>query len=164
MQPLRLSNRLSRSFDDYAMQHQSFANQLTHAVGVPMIVFSLLGILSHLEVAHFVTPFSVEVSINLGLILWFLAGIFYFFLDWRLALPFQFCSLGLYLASQSVTLFLLWTLFLVGWVLQFVGHVIWERRQPAFFNHLKYVLIGPFWMFAQSINYVNPDLISETVD
>ena len=46
-----------------------------------------------------------------------------FFFNWRLALA----------------------LFIVGWILQFVGHAI-EGNQPAFFKNPMYLLVGPMWL------------------
>lgn len=37
------------------------------------------------------------------------------------------------------------TLFVVGWVFQFIGHLI-EGNQPAFFKHPMYLLVGPWWL------------------
>jgi uncharacterized membrane protein YGL010W len=37
------------------------------------------------------------------------------------------------------------TMFVVGWILQFVGHAI-EGNQPAFFKNPVYLLIGPLWL------------------
>ena len=45
-----------------------------------------------------------------------------FFFNWRLALG----------------------LFILGWVLQFVGHAI-EGNQPAFFKNPVYLFVGPMW-------------------
>jgi len=38
----------------------------------------------------------------------------------------------------------LW-LFIVGWILQFIGHAI-EGNQPAFFKNPMYLLVGPWWL------------------
>jgi len=37
------------------------------------------------------------------------------------------------------------TLFVVGWIFQFVGHAI-EGNQPAFFKNPMYLLVGPMWL------------------
>ena len=37
-------------------------------------------------------------------------------------------------------------LFVVGWVFQFIGHLI-EGNQPAFFRNPIYLLVGPMWLF-----------------
>jgi len=37
-------------------------------------------------------------------------------------------------------------LFVMGWVLQFIGH-IFEGNRPAFFKNPIYLIIGPIWWF-----------------
>jgi uncharacterized membrane protein YGL010W len=36
-------------------------------------------------------------------------------------------------------------LFIVGWILQLIGHAI-EGNQPAFFKNPMYLLVGPWWL------------------
>ncbi len=36
-------------------------------------------------------------------------------------------------------------LFVVGWVFQFLGHII-EGNQPAFFRNPIYLIVGPLWL------------------
>ena len=38
------------------------------------------------------------------------------------------------------------TLFVAGWIFQFIGHGVYEKRQPAFFRNLVHLLIGPLWI------------------
>ena len=59
-------------------------------------------------------------------------------------------SIGIPLIVISLPLFLLnwrWALalFVLGWILQFVGHAI-EGNQPAFFKNPVYLLVGPLWL------------------
>ena len=54
----------------------------------------------------------------------------------------------------SLTLFFVnwrWaaTLFVVGWILQFIGHAI-EGNQPAFFKNPVYLLVGPLWLLRRA--------------
>jgi uncharacterized membrane protein YGL010W len=35
-------------------------------------------------------------------------------------------------------------LFVLGWILQFIGHAF-EGNKPAFFRNPIYLLVGPFW-------------------
>ena len=44
-------------------------------------------------------------------------------------------------------------LFVVGWILQFVGHAI-EGNQPAFFRNPVYLLIGPLWLARRALSAV----------
>lgn len=37
-------------------------------------------------------------------------------------------------------------LFVVGWILQFVGHAF-EGKAPSFFSDPRYLLVGPIWAY-----------------
>lgn len=37
-------------------------------------------------------------------------------------------------------------MFVGGWVLQFVGHYVFEKQNPSFFNDPFYLLVGPIWV------------------
>ena len=37
-------------------------------------------------------------------------------------------------------------LFVGGWVLQFIGHALFEKSKPSFFSDPFYLLIGPIWV------------------
>ena len=41
-------------------------------------------------------------------------------------------------------------LFIVGWIIQFIGHTI-EGDQPAFFQSPVYLLVGPWWLARRAI-------------
>ena len=41
-------------------------------------------------------------------------------------------------------------LFVFGWVLQFVGHYVYEKRSPAFMKNLTHLLVGPLWILAKA--------------
>jgi uncharacterized membrane protein YGL010W len=38
-------------------------------------------------------------------------------------------------------------LFVVMWVLQFIGHAV-EGKKPSFFQDMQFLLIGPAWVLA----------------
>jgi len=59
-------------------------------------------------------------------------------------------NIGIPMIVISLPLFFFnwrWALamFVVGWILQFVGHFI-EGNQPAFFKNPVYLIIGPVWL------------------
>ncbi len=67
-------------------------------------------------------------------------------------------SIGIPMIVVSLPLFFFnWraalALFVVGWVLQFVGHWI-EGNQPAFFRNPVYLLIGPLWLARRALSTV----------
>lgn len=57
---------------------------------------------------------------------------------------------ALYFLSWYVSWPLAIGLFVIGWVLQFVGH-IYEGKRPAFTTNLVHLLIGPLWILAASM-------------
>src|SRR5215210_7061125 len=64
-------------------------------------------------------------------------------------------SFGIPMIVISLPLFLFnwrWALalFVVGWILQFVGHAI-EGNQPAFFRNPVYLLVGPLWLVRRAL-------------
>ena len=59
-------------------------------------------------------------------------------------------SIGIPMIVISLPLFFFnwrWALllFVVGWILQFVGHAV-EGNSPAFFKNPLYLLVGPLWL------------------
>ncbi|MDO4593253.1 MAG: DUF962 domain-containing protein, partial [Comamonadaceae bacterium] len=51
---------------------------------------------------------------------------------------------------QTTSVWLGWGagLFVVGWIIQFVGHY-WEGRKPAFMDDIVGLLIGPLFVLAE---------------
>ena len=63
-------------------------------------------------------------------------------------------SIGIPMIVVSLPLFFFnwrWALalFIVGWILQIVGHLI-EGNQPAFFRNPIYLLVGPWWLIRRA--------------
>lgn len=128
-----MTSDLSRLFEDYGSYHRHPTNKLCHYVGIPMIVFTLVGLLWKLSPA-------LAAVVALAAVLYDLR------LSVRLTVPFAvFVVLSAALAPGLSTA-LLWTGFLLGWALQFVGHFLYEKKAPAFFENLRQLLVGPLWI------------------
>lgn len=124
---------LSRLFEDYGSYHRHPTNKLCHYVGIPMIVLTLVGLLWK------VSP-ALAAAVALAAILYDLR------LSVRLTVPFAlFLALSAALAPRLPAK-LLWAGFLLGWALQFVGHFLYEKKAPAFFENLRQLLVGPLWI------------------
>jgi len=140
-----MSPVLKSHFADYAAFHRTPGNQLCHYLGIPLIVLTLFALLSQVSL---VTVGGYGVT--LAEVLFVLVSIYYLTLDANLALL-MFAASGalLYLGRQ-----LDWTLalglFVFGWVLQFVGHYVYEKRSPAFYRNLTHLLVGPLWILAKA--------------
>jgi uncharacterized membrane protein YGL010W len=49
-------------------------------------------------------------------------------------------------------------MFTGGWVLQFVGHYVFEKNQPAFFANPLYLLVGALWVVLELLSLVGVPL------
>jgi uncharacterized membrane protein YGL010W len=67
-----------------------------------------------------------------------------------LGIPTILLSLVLFLISIFVHPLWRWALglFIVGWVLQFVGHAF-ERKEPEFFHDWRFLFVGMRWWWAK---------------
>lgn len=139
----KTSPSLKNYFRDYAAYHQTRGNQITHWIGIPSIVISLLGGLSHLG-----TP-----SLNAGIVFWIFGVAWYLFLEWKIGLPFALVTLGFYLIGTLLSPLWLSSLFIGGWAIQLLGHSFFEKNRPALLTNLRHLMIGPLWLFSKLIQF-----------
>lgn len=135
----------------YGSYHRDGRNILTHFFGVPMILLAVVIVLS--RPVWMVEPLGLPISPAVVAAL--LAAVYYVLLDLRYGLVLALVlsamlSLGQWLAQASTALWLGWGvgLFVVGWIIQFVGHY-WEGRKPAFMDDIVGLLIGPLFVLAE---------------
>jgi len=131
--------QLSELFADYASFHKARGNKLCHRAGIPLIMFSLFGMLALVGLPD-------KPHLNAALLLIAVSTIYYFTLEWRLATIMLVVSLAMYLTARHLPLWLLISLFVAGWVLQGIGHAAYEKNAPAFAKNLVHLLIGPLWI------------------
>lgn len=128
-------------FADYAAYHQTAGNKFFHRVGIPMIMFSLIGMLTQVPLLDVAT-----VKIDLAMILIAAAAAYYFVIEWRLALAMIAVSIAFYFISATLPVWINAALFVLGWIFQFIGHKVYEHKNPAFFRNFVHLLIGPLWI------------------
>ncbi|RWU22308.1 hypothetical protein DM813_14095 [Pseudomonas alkylphenolica] len=140
---------LVEHLSQYAAYHRDPRNIATHFVGIPMIVVAVTVLLSRpgLELAG--------VWLSPALLAALVSAWFYLRLDLRfgliMGLLLGMCLwLGQVLALQSTMVWLSagLGLFVVGWVIQFVGHH-YEGRKPAFVDDISGLIIGPLFVVAE---------------
>ncbi len=147
-----MKNELLHKFHDYSSFHKTKGNQLTHMVGIPLIMISLLGLFSTWKVWPVGEDFGFF-QLDGGLLLLSLAGIWYLRAEWKLGIPFLFFAIGCYGVGRAFSSQWLWVAFALGWIFQFIGHYIFEKKSPAFYKNAEHLLIGPFWIFAKWVSY-----------
>ncbi len=141
-------------FKDYEQYHRTKGNKATHFIGIPFVLFSLLGLLSHV-VLWSPSPESLF-PVDLGVVLLLAGATFSLKVDWKLGIPFTlFCYVN-YLWSRHVPMNILISLQVAGWVFQLLGHFVYEKKSPAFLTSLEHIFIGPMWIFSWIIGYYKP--------
>lgn len=142
---------LTEQLTQYAAYHRDRRNIVTHFVGIPLIVVAVAILLSRPVLMVGGVPLSAAVVVVL------LSVAFYLALDIGLglvmgALMALALMLGAWAAAQSTATWLTLGVggFIVGWVLQFIGH-IYEGRKPAFVDDIVGLLIGPLFVLAEAL-------------
>ena len=124
-------------FADYASYHRTSGNKAFHRIGIPLIMLTLLSMLARVPVAG---------PVDAAILLIAVAEVIYLILDWRLGALMLIVSAVFYWVGWLLPLWLNVALFVIGWILQFVGHSVYEKRQPAFFKNALHLLVGPLWI------------------
>jgi uncharacterized membrane protein YGL010W len=133
----------------YAAYHRDRRNIATHLVGIPMIVFAVSVLLARPSFSvggGAFCPADVVAAATVA---------FYLRLDLRYGLVMTLLLLASVLgahalAAQSTTVWLGTGggFFVVGWIIQFVGHAF-EGRKPAFVDDLMGLVVGPLFVVAE---------------
>lgn len=121
-------------FDEYGESHRNPINKLLHWICVPLITFSVLGIL-----------WAIHPWVSVAAVAGSLA--FYATLSWRITAAMLVLSLILLLILSTMTYVFIPSvvIFILAWVGQFIGHHL-EGKKPSFFKDLQFLLIGPIWL------------------
>ncbi|TDY20404.1 putative membrane protein YGL010W [Paraburkholderia sp. BL6665CI2N2] len=145
---------LTEQLTQYAAYHRDRRNIATHFIGIPMIVLALAVLLSR---PAFVVD-AWPLTLSPAWVLFVAATLYYLVLDVPLGVMMAFVSalcvaFGQWTATQSTLMWLVIGvgLFLVGWVFQFIGHVAYEHRKPAFVDDVIGLLIGPLFVLAEAL-------------
>ncbi|EPZ91565.1 Mpo1 family 2-hydroxy fatty acid dioxygenase [Burkholderia cenocepacia] len=141
---------LEDHLSQYAAYHRDARNIATHLVGIPMIVFAVEVLLSRPAIGM-----PAGIALSPALLLAVVSAVFYLRLDLRFGIVMAvLLALGLW-AAQSVAplptaqwLAIGIGAFVVGWIVQFVGHWF-EGRKPAFVDDLVGLIVGPLFVVAE---------------
>jgi uncharacterized membrane protein YGL010W len=142
-----------RQLAAYAAVHRDWRNKATHFVGIPIIVFSLLLVLSlwrfellgrewtmSLAVAIVAVVGWMALDLGIGLVMALIMAVAWFAAE----------ALAGSLGSASAVWMAFIALFVGGWALQFVGHH-YEGKRPALLTNIFQGFIGPMFLVAESL-------------
>ena len=143
--------------EEYGVSHQNPTNKLIHWICVPLIMLSLLSLISIIPFPfknyELLTVGDLVVKINWMTLFLAYSILFYLRLSFSIAIGMLLIAI-LMIASISWIEFFdqtIWRLslfiFIVSWIGQFVGHKI-EGQKPSFFEDIQFLLIGPAWLLS----------------
>lgn len=136
----------------YAHYHRDRRNIATHFVGIPMIVFAIGVLLARASFTVGSYTLTAAWAAAALVTVWYLMR---GRLDLAVAVSgatWLLVALAHQVAGGSTAEWLAWGLgtFVVGWVLQFIGHY-YEGRKPAFVDDLVGLLVGPMFVTAEAL-------------
>ncbi len=89
-------------FADYASYHRTSGNKFFHRLGIPMIMLTLIGML-----ASVVLYDGGGMRVDAAMLLIAASTIYYFVIEWRLALAMLAISIAMYFLGQTLNIFTL---------------------------------------------------------
>ncbi|MBD3584544.1 DUF962 domain-containing protein [Salinimonas sp. HHU 13199] len=148
--------QIEHLLDRYSESHRNKTNILIHAIAVPSIYFVTLGLLYAIPVPQWLAQFDVSWAHIISI-----PVLYYYFrlsgpIGAAMTLLTLACFGGIALlenAGISVWQFCL-ALFIVMWILQFIGHKI-EGKKPSFLEDLRFLLVGPAWWWVHWLKRMN---------
>jgi len=141
-----------RQIASYASVHRSGRNKATHFVGIPLIVFSLLLILTLWRIHPLGREVSMALVVAIVAVLgWMALDLGIGFIMAAIMAPTWYAAealAGALGASSTVIAFLV--LFVGGWALQFLGHH-YEGKRPALLDNIFQGFVGPMFLVAETL-------------
>lgn len=142
-------------FDRYAESHQNPVNEVIHWFCVPLIIFSLLGLVWSVPFPHLAFLGRYNGFLNWASFLIAFSGYYYY----RLSPVLSYMMILIVFAMALVVVQMekwalaggpsIWmvcgVIFVLAWIGQFIGHKI-EGKKPSFLEDVKFLLVGPIWL------------------
>jgi uncharacterized membrane protein YGL010W len=145
--------KIDNLLSEYGESHQNATNKLIHWICVPLIFFSLMGLIASIP-SGFLQSILGDQSLyaNWAAVILMLGLIYYITLSIPLMIGMLlFSVLCLFFIKQLVLINVapLWaiclSIFVLAWIGQFYGHKV-EGKKPSFFKDIQFLMIGPAWL------------------
>jgi uncharacterized membrane protein YGL010W len=145
--------KIDRLFSEYGESHQNSTNKTIHWICVPMIFFSIVGLVASIpsqsvqSILGEDNPYANWAAVVLILVL-----VYYVSVSIPLSVGMMLFSalcliiVNFIVQSTSVPLWVIsLIIFVIAWAGQFYGHKI-EGKKPSFLKDIQFLLIGPAWL------------------
>jgi len=144
--------KIDKLLSEYGESHQNATNKAIHWICVPLIFFSVVGLIASIPSGFLQSVMGINAWANWATVVLLLAVVYYLSLSVSLSIGMilvaVFC---IFLANAIVGLNVapLWVVclcvFVLAWIGQFYGHKV-EGKKPSFLKDLQFLLIGPAWL------------------
>jgi uncharacterized membrane protein YGL010W len=140
-----MRDSMVRLLEEYDAYHKHPTNRLTHKVAIPLIVFQIVAMLDWVQLGSLAVAGQ---PVTLAWVAVVPAALWYFWMAPALAPLVVIPSLLCIPLGRITPPWLVITIAVAAWVIQFAGHLIWEKRSPAFFTNILQLLVGPAFLVA----------------
>ncbi|GAB3651217.1 Mpo1 family 2-hydroxy fatty acid dioxygenase [Ramlibacter alkalitolerans] len=132
------ARRVDQLLAHYEESHRNPVNEAIHFVAIPLIMLSLLGLLS---AAH---PWLAYAFVAASMVYYLrLSGVFLATMALvSAAMLAAVHAMGEHVLSISLAIFV------PAWIAQFIGHKV-EGKKPSFFEDLQYLWVGPMFVLSK---------------
>ena len=132
----------------YGESHTHPTNVFIHKIFVPLIMFSVIGLLWAIPTPDILAEYPLA---NFGTLLIIVSLVFYITMGFKIFLGMVFIIApilygNVLLQNYEYQLPLMIGIFVFSWIMQFIGHKI-EGKKPSFLEDLLFLLVGPVWVF-----------------
>jgi len=134
---------------EYGESHQNPTNKLVHFVCVPVIFFTIVGLLYCIPLYTLSSGYTITVA-HLALLF---VAVYYTLLSVPLAIGMALYGVLCLLLCQAIQqatgqlLSVSIVVFVLAWAGQFWGHKV-EGKKPSFLKDIQYLMIGPAWIMS----------------
>jgi len=148
-----MNKTIDQWLNEYGQSHQNRINKMIHWLCVPLIMLSLIGLLSSIPYSYVLEVNNNSFSINTAILFLFFVSIYYFKLSKTLFFGMLLISILLIKGVNILNSmdYALWkislSIFIIAWIGQFIGHKI-EGMKPSFLKDIQFLLIGPAWLLS----------------
>jgi uncharacterized membrane protein YGL010W len=146
---------IDKYFNKYGESHQDHTNEVIHWICVPLIVFSLFGLVWAIPFPYLGFLGEYNGFINWASFLIAFSGYYYYKLSPVLSYAMILVLYAFYKGIMGLEKLhedgwppmweVCFGIFILAWIGQFIGHKI-EGKKPSFLDDIKFLLIGPIWL------------------
>lgn len=146
--------KIDKLLAEYGESHQNDTNKLIHWICVPLIFFSIVGLIWSIphQFLNDLIPIQPEVIINWATLALLFVLVYYLTLSIPLFTGMFFVAIINIYVCYLIDVYIdtpLWLIslivFLLAWIGQFYGHKV-EGKKPSFFKDIQFLLVGPAWL------------------